>query len=377
MHSSFFIEDFLVEPRLNRVSRQGTVVQLAPKFMQVLVCLAEAGGEVVTREELMDKVWQETVVTEESLTRAISSLRSLFDDSTQSPKYIETIRGRGYRLLPAVTRAEKASIETHPPQKQRSFVGRWWAVGVGLAMAGLALWSFAFPRVVDEPFASAYQARPLTSFPGLEIDPALSPDGRQVVFASGATEDSLDLFIKTVGEETLVHLTKTPFNERRPAWSPDGEKLAFVQNESGCEVMMVPVQGGNPERLTTCTSGTMPSLDWSPDGNSLVWGEREANTSYRLVSFDLQAQTKTILTEPPGFFLGDGYPTYAPDGNSIAFVRTQAFGIQDLYLYDLVTGSTSPLTSEETKINREFLQTIHRLDYNSIMHRNPEIEQTN
>ena len=73
----FMAGQWLVEPSLNRAAREGQQVQLQPRIMHVLVCLAARAGKVVTREELLDTVWQDAVVCEDALTRTISGSSSL------------------------------------------------------------------------------------------------------------------------------------------------------------------------------------------------------------------------------------------------------------------------------------------------------------
>ena len=72
---------------------------LPPKAMEVLVCLAGAAPETLTRQELLDKVWGERFVSDEVLTHAITELRHALGDAPNNPAYIETIPKRGYRLL--------------------------------------------------------------------------------------------------------------------------------------------------------------------------------------------------------------------------------------------------------------------------------------
>jgi len=76
------VGEWEVHPRLARMSRGDEVVRLSPKFIHVLVVLAHAGGDVVTRNELLDAVWPDTVVGEAVLTRAVSELRKAFRDES-------------------------------------------------------------------------------------------------------------------------------------------------------------------------------------------------------------------------------------------------------------------------------------------------------
>jgi DNA-binding winged helix-turn-helix (wHTH) protein len=108
----------LVQPRLNRISGKGKVVQLQPKIMGVLCVLAERPGELVTREQLFETVWKDTHVTEHVLARSISELRRAFGDTPKAPQVIETIPKSGYRLIAPVSknRDAGADAEHEPPQ---------------------------------------------------------------------------------------------------------------------------------------------------------------------------------------------------------------------------------------------------------------------
>jgi TolB-like protein/DNA-binding winged helix-turn-helix (wHTH) protein len=99
VETDFRIAAWLIEPRLNTVSNNGTTVHLEPKVMEVLVCLARHAGEPVSKEELLHTVWPNTFVTDDVLVRSISELRRVFQDDARESRVIQTIPKRGYRLL--------------------------------------------------------------------------------------------------------------------------------------------------------------------------------------------------------------------------------------------------------------------------------------
>ena len=99
----FRLGDWLVEAGLNRISRGGSVVQLESKAMDVLVLLASRAGELVSRAELQDAVWQTEFVSYNTLVGRISELREALEDDARQPRYIETVPKRGYRLIAAVS----------------------------------------------------------------------------------------------------------------------------------------------------------------------------------------------------------------------------------------------------------------------------------
>ncbi len=124
MPAGFRIAEWVVEPDLNSIRTSLRTVRLEPKVMQVLVCLAEHPGEVVCKEDLLRTVWQGTFVSEDVLTRAISTLRRIFDDCFKKPVVIQTIPKHGYRLI-----AEVAAYETFP-LRSGSALSRGLAIAV-------------------------------------------------------------------------------------------------------------------------------------------------------------------------------------------------------------------------------------------------------
>jgi len=94
-----WLGDWLVEPSLNRISRGGAVVQVELKVMDLLVYLAGRAGEVVDKREIQDAVWQTEFVSYNTVAGRVSELREALQDDAREPRYLETIHGRGYRLI--------------------------------------------------------------------------------------------------------------------------------------------------------------------------------------------------------------------------------------------------------------------------------------
>ncbi|MGV3519437.1 winged helix-turn-helix domain-containing protein [Luteitalea sp.] len=117
---------FRIDLRTCVLTRDGATVPLSPRLVQVLACLADARGALVTRELLLERCWPDVIVADNTLTRAIADIRIALGDSPGAPAYIQTLARRGYRFVAPV--ADAAA----PPE-----AGHEGVVPVSDAVAGL------------------------------------------------------------------------------------------------------------------------------------------------------------------------------------------------------------------------------------------------
>lgn len=130
----FVVGDWTIHPEQNLVQRDGDVVHLEPRVMDLLVYLAEHPNEVLNPEQIINDVWPHTFVTGGALMTAISALRKALGDSARAPSYIATIPKRGYRLIAGST-APKAVLAVLPisnasADRSRSFLAEGLTTGL-------------------------------------------------------------------------------------------------------------------------------------------------------------------------------------------------------------------------------------------------------
>ena len=125
----FHFGDFTLDVGERQLLHHTTVLHLAPKAFDVLVVLVRHARRLVTKDELLARVWPESFVEEGILTVHISALRKALGDDTRPPAYIETVARSGYRFVAAVTRdgadEEQARLTAMArPVELYEFVGR-------------------------------------------------------------------------------------------------------------------------------------------------------------------------------------------------------------------------------------------------------------
>jgi DNA-binding winged helix-turn-helix (wHTH) protein len=130
---------FEVDLRARRLWSGGTRVRLQPQVFELLLCLLERPGELLDRNELCARLWPDGTFVdfEHGLNTAVRKLRRALGDSAESPRYVETVVGRGYRFLGSVETLAPArvadSARPDPPLERRPFVGRDTELGALLA----------------------------------------------------------------------------------------------------------------------------------------------------------------------------------------------------------------------------------------------------
>ena len=364
---------FTLDGRSGELRNGPTRLKVPDQSIAVLQALLERPGELVTREQLRDRLWPpDTFVDfEAGLNAAVRRLREALNDSADVPRYIETLPRRGTdssRLWTGRCRAPAALVGAEVPASAHSETARGGRVrprhvvivALGLAAIGVALWAgLRWRNAAPAPARPA----PITRFQGLEVDPAISPDGKLVAFAwDGGSGDNFDIYVRSVdGSSDPLPLTKNAAPDHAPAWSPDGQRIAFVRVLEGKrEIVVLPALGGPERRLFEAAPelgnwmwwGGSYGLSWTPDGKHLVFGDQSgpaSNSAIYLYSFEDGERRR--LTHPPAN-LSDSHPVVSPNGRYLAFVRVNrdpSAVLRNVLLQKLeqlhVSGEPTPVTS--------------------------------
>ncbi len=187
----------------------------------------------------------------------------------------------------------------------------------------------------------------LTDDPAYDTSPAVSPDGRRVLFVSERDGNS-EIYVMNADGSDETRLTFDPFPDTAPAWSPDGQWIAFVsQRESSMEIFTMTAAGGFVTNVTQHAPADFNmSPAWSPDGQHLAFGSRRQEMEeiwVQTLGQPVSQNNPVMLTDTIGW---SGYPDWSPDGARIVYVRFQQME-QEIYVMDADGGNTTPLTDDD------------------------------
>jgi Tol biopolymer transport system component/DNA-binding winged helix-turn-helix (wHTH) protein len=346
--------DFTLDPLSGTIRRGENEIELRSKSVEVLTYLVERHGRLVTRDELMQAIWPDVAVNDESLTRCIADIRKALSDEQQ--RLIRTVPRRGYIFTAPVTTPvlefpntpKGNTLPVSPPSGYRRYTV---LIALAVVLIGAVSVASIAKGLWKAPQTNApLQAVPFITLPGVSRYPSFSPDGERIAFTwTGPNQDNPDIYVQQIGVGTPLRLTTDPANDYNPVWSPDGRWIAFLRRIPGdpatSEVRLVPPAGG-PERKVSQISVPEtyfllpPYLAWCPDSSCLILTD-SLGPSQPAALFVLSLDTgeKRQLTRPQAPALGDAHPAISPDGRWLAF-RHQPNGsrIGELYRLPLRPG---------------------------------------
>jgi Tol biopolymer transport system component/DNA-binding winged helix-turn-helix (wHTH) protein len=328
--------------------KNGLRLKLQDQPVRILILLLENAGEVVTREQIQKRLWADGVHVdyENAINSAVRKLREVLIDTSENPRFVETLPRRGYRFLAPVTRFGSAApvAETVPMEtpvapviarSQAPLIAATAIVATGMA----AFWFHGHTQP-----ELTLKAVPFTSYPGYESSPSLSPDGNQVAFSwNGDKGDNYDIYVKLFGSDQPLRLTTDPAQDLTPSWSPDGRSIAFVREEpadGNGTIMTVPALGGGEREVAKTGRRGVAVEGWSPDGRWLLVSMKADGLF--LVSTENGEKRRMTSCQQCDGGPGDIYAGISPDARSLAFFSRRTLSTGNVAIGDIYTLPLTP-----------------------------------
>lgn len=268
---------FELDLKAGQLSRNGTKLRLPQQPLQVLAVLLERPGEILTRDELQQRLWPSDVFVDfdHGLNKSIQKLRDALGDSATSPRYIETIPRVGYRFIAPVRNGTRplepeVAIKVERPAPAPAVTGKQrtrWGVLAGGVFAGLVIIGTVV-YLSSRPHPSVIKYTQLTDFTDSASTPALSPDGHILAFIRGDSPfmSADQIYAKVLPDGEARRLTNDPRIKYNLAFSPDGSQIAYTVMEAPAfGTYTVSVLGGDSHLLLHNAAG----LSWLDPGHLL------------------------------------------------------------------------------------------------------------
>ena len=408
-HRVYEFENFRLDAATLLLYRSGEQVVLTPKAVETLIALIEGTGKVIGKEELIQKIWPNTIVEESNLAQYLHVLRKTLGETSDGKSYIETLKRRGYRFNGAVRVVKNINGLVSPTEDAENLetpngqpvivhstshrverrgnvleVAAWREdpnpfvesiedqsaspvasgydyrryLAAACAIIGVVvIAAFAFSRLtatnasVDrETVKSDLTILPLTN---AEVvgQAAISPDGKYFAYTETDTDTSR-IWLQTVGESSRVEVVGTqPDLIQNLTFTPDSTAIYFTGSNRKSKLdslYRVAALGGVPTKIATNLTG---AVSFSPGGDQIVFVRYESvagQTQIITAASDGTGQ-RTLLTRTIPDFVRPNV-AWSPDGKRIAFgLQNQEKSLTScsMVAIEVATESIKPLSTEK------------------------------
>ena len=422
--------EFQLDMAESVLRRRNEIVPVTPKAIQALELLVQSGGRVLSRSEMIEKLWPDSFVEESNLTVTISMLRRVLGDNDNGAAFIETIAKRGYRFIPLVNKSRPRQsnhdnfgameivrltndgrvldVCISANGRLLAFVpveagkhslwirdlesGKSWELlpptsalcwGVQFTLDGESIFYITTPpsSTISELYrVSRHGGHSSKLVVNIDSPISFSPDGTQIVFVRsfpGQRKDSL--IVANVDGSTEVELAvrehPSKFSFGSAAWSPDGKLIAVGasrNNDLEFSVLGVPTDGDAVFELSRWQWRDLHAVAWNKEGNALYCSAMATNSNslqiWRLLYPGGEVQR---VTNDP-----NNYEELSVATHSSAMVTMQIDALANIWIVP-TSGSPRRITSGRTEGYYGLAVTGDRIIYASTQNQQSDLWSVN
>lgn len=352
------IEQFIFCDQTLTLTREGKKTPLEPMVSEVLRFFCQNPKMLVSRDELIEHVWQGRIVTDNAVNRVITKLRKALNDDPRHPAFIVTYPKKGYQFIANINasvspqQSSRGATEVSAQEKKKRIKLTYATLILIIALCIVCaeyLLSLAMPAATP---LRLNEVNALTREPGLELYPRLSPDEQHLLYTE-AHDGTIMLKLKSLLTGESVSLDHGADTWEGPAdWRKDGKALVYLATTANsCQYFLrtfVAGKLGPPQLIHNCPAGSYGKIIFTHDPDLLVYSEAAYQGGpFSLFSLRLSSGKKTRLAQPPPWLSGNSQFDLHPTENLLLISAPDAQLWLSLSVLDMAQNQLSHLFTLE------------------------------
>lgn len=325
-------------------------ILIEPKTFELLRLFIERPNAVISRQDILEKLWVGSVVTDNAINKLIGNLRKLLGDNAKKPNYIQTVPKRGYRLVcnvetlkntgPSQRDSNLINNENTPKVALPVFLSVKWKAYIGISLVvifivALSLFSIHTPNY-DSSSNSRYSVA-LTRDQGAEFSPTMHPDNTHLYYLKENEEQTrFELWLKNIGT-SVTKQAKIKGNISQIISVIEGAKanqtIIFYLDESksNCGVyqafLPAPTEQNQvsqaTKKLFDCSDKRVKDIDYHVDKNAFYYAAQPKNYwPNQIYAFDVETKEHKIVTQSQPKGWGHHSLDISPNGEKLLVMST-------------------------------------------------------
>ncbi len=337
--------------------------ELEPLLVKLLCCFAKDPGRIISRQELIDTIWQQSYVDDNAINRAISELRKALQHRLLSQSPIKTHHRKGYSLQ---LQAASSALDAAPINTETATAGAktskpvWYGIAASIAAAVAACVMYFMPQV-SAPVTAAdtgddknqavtltiTNQQKVTWFKGIESRPLISPDKQFLAYGHSQADGSMRVLVRKLGiaagntlqEVALEHADKLYTVQ---TWQPQSRNLllqVISKDGSDCKYQSADFSAYPQYQLTTvatCSGMIFGTAQLSADGQWLYRSKGNGGiySSNALVAENIHTGAVQTLVAAPSAGFGVTLLALSADGSKLAYILMTESNKSEIFIYD-------------------------------------------
>ncbi len=340
---------FIVDTHQKVLWHEETIVKLPLKAVELLCVLIEREGEIVSKADLLDEVWQDSFVEEGILSQNVYRLRQAFKKYADETDLIQTIPGRGYRFSGEINEVIEQQISIERSTYEKKFVTEKYTSDEGFAPAnGNLTKDVSAKQIPSQTLNKSIGKSPLAYFAIILLSFSVIGAGVWFWKSKNSNQRNLSLINDNLTISRLTESGKAFY----PAISRDNQNLAYVRNEKNTySLILRHTATGSETVVIEPKEYIIRSLNFSADGNYIYYTTRERknheSTIYQIPIYG--GNRRKIVDNVRDYF------SISPDGKKLAFFRYDPIKDETYLITTNTVGENEKVIT--TRKSPEFFQT--------------------
>ena len=370
--------DFVLNKELSTIIINSEEVAIEPKLLELLLLFCDSPNRIISRQEILEQIWQGGVVTDNAINKMIANLRKLLADDPRKPQYLQTVPKRGYRLICSVNYINEdedkpqtksfSSNEIHieaqtevtdehcfnevkqtpslPLKKKSSLLTSYLVFFLVIACF---LLMFTFRSEPTIPTTNTHTLE-LTRQQGIEYSPLINNAENFLLFLKKDPNNNTTLLWRKDLDSNQEY--KVDNGDMRISWlitsdnqadnrNDKNQSLFFIGgNKEECQLYQAQWLSkrklGNIESLFDCSDGKLLNIKYHKQNHQFYYSvQKEDFQPAQIYKFDIKTATHYVINQPEPLGLGNHDIDISPNGEKLLIMRSDKNYHTQLFTLDL------------------------------------------
>jgi transcriptional activator of cad operon len=343
------VNDLLFDQRKQTLLLDRTLIQLEPRQAEVLGYMCRHPNKLISRDELIEQVWQGQIVTDNAVNRVIAKLRKSLGDDAKNAEFIQTLPRKGYKFIARISLFEPELESQFEITSETRKLKPWLSIFIAAVIIAIVVLVFFIPSA---PATKGVIA--LTRGGGQEDSGIISPNQQYLTYTEFADRQSL-LYVKDLKSSKVTQLSDGKGFVGSSSWSHDSNKVIyFYNNDEVCQIRQITLLQGkinNRETLHNCPLASHGQVTFNHGDKQIIYSEKQTGDKpYHIFTMDLGSGARRKLNQPPTFNAGHLVFDLHPSQNKLLLSTPDEQQWHAFFEIDLGTNQFSYLFSKDEYI---------------------------